>query len=649
MRNVGLIVLMGVLGCTAVGALADEPQKRQIGELVLDGIPEWDDAVRERMLQYLNVRWTTLDDISDDGQAILIGTRFGETSQLHLVTQPLGMRRQITFFDEPVGGAFFVPGTNDRKIIYSKDQGGNEKSQFYLLDMASGQSTLLTDPEGRHSSPTMSRDGRYLAYAGTARNGRDFDIYMIDLASGLERKLLWQVEGYYGPGEFSPDGKQLLAWKYVSEAEVHWYIMDPATGEHKPLTPETPPTYYDGGQWTADGKAILMMSDRDGDFRKLYRYELADQTWKCIADDITWNVETVAVDPTGRGIAFVTNEDGISRLYFADEHGKNRKEVAGLPPGIIGGLGFAADGGTLGISMNSSRNSSDAFLIDYATGKVTRWTQSEVGGLNTDEFVDPVLIHYPTFDEVDGKPRTIPAFYYKAPGPGPHPVVIYAHGGPESQFRPSFASLFQYWINELGISVIAPNIRGSTGYGRQFHQLDNGFKREDSLKDIGALLDWIATQPELDQKRVGIFGGSYGGYVVLGSISMYPDRFKAAVDSVGIANFVTFLENTGEFRRDMRRAEYGDERDPEMRAFLEKISPTARAEQVKAALFVLHGKNDPRVPYTEAEQIVTKLRGLGRPVWYALALNEGHGFQKKENNDLSRIMYAIFWREHLVK
>lgn len=649
MRIVGLLVLIGVLCGTAGSAIGGEPEKRQIGQLVLDGIPEWDDALRERMLQYLNVRWTTLHDVSDDGQDILIGTRFGETSQLHLVTQPLGMRRQVTFFDEPVGAASFVPGTKGQKVIYSKDQGGNEKNQFYLLDMSTGQSKLLTNPEGRHSSPSISRDGRYLSYAGTARNGRDFDIYMIDLAGDLEPKLLWQVEGYYGPSEFSPDGKRLLVWRYVSAAETQWFILDPATGEHSVLTPETPPTYYDGGNWTTDGRAILMSSDRGGDFRKLYRYELADKQWTCLTDDLAWNVETIAVDPSGKGIAFVTNEDGVSRLYLADEHGKNRKEVAGLPPGSISGLGFAADGGTLGISMNSSRNSSDAFLIDYATSKITRWTQSEVGGLNTDEFVDPVLIHYPTFDEVDGQPRTIPAFYYKAPGSGPHPVVIYAHGGPEGQFRPSFASLFQYWLNELGISVIAPNIRGSTGYGREFHQLDNGFKREDSLKDIGALLEWIAEQPELDQERVGIFGGSYGGYVVLGSISMYPDRFKAAVDSVGIANFVTFLENTGEFRRDMRRAEYGDERDPEMRAFLEKISPTARAEQVKAALFVLHGKNDPRVPYTEAEQIVAKLRGLGRPVWYALALNEGHGFGKKENRDASRILYAIFWREHLVE
>ena len=648
MRNTKLIAFMFVLAACAAAYAQDVPT-RQIGEMVLEGVPEWPDDMRARMLQYLNVRWTTLNDVRDDGQAVLVGTRFGESNQLHLVTQPLGMRQQLTFFDEPVGGAFYIPGTEGREIIYSKDWGGNEKDQFYLFDLESGRSELLTDPEGRHSSPSISDDGRQFAYAGTARNGRDFDVYLIDLAGDQTPKMMWQVEGYYGPGEFSPDGSKMLVWQYVSAAETRWYVLDVASGEHEPLTPPEPAQYYDGGQWATDGSAIYITSDRDSDFHQLFRLSLDNHAWTCLTADIPWNVESLAVEPTGKGIAFVTNEDGIARLYFADSQGKNRKALDNLPPGIIGGLSFARQGGVLGISMNSSRNSSDVYLIQYPAGTLTRWTQSEVGGLDTSRFVDPELIHYPSFDKVNGQPRMIPAFYYRAPGPGVHPVIIYAHGGPEGQFRPSFASLFQYWLNELGISVLAPNIRGSTGYGRAFHQLDNGFKREDSLKDIGALLDWIAQRPEIDNKRVGIFGGSYGGYVVLGSLAMYPDRFKAGVDSVGIANFVTFLERTGEFRRDLRRAEYGDERDPEMRAFLERISPLTNAERIKAALFVLHGKNDPRVPVEEAEQIVAKMRELGRPVWYAMALNEGHGFQKKENNNLGRIMYALFWQEHLTK
>jgi dipeptidyl aminopeptidase/acylaminoacyl peptidase len=316
---------------------------------------------------------------------------------------------------------------------------------------------------------------------------------------------------------------------------------------------------------------------------------------------------------------------------------------------VVSGLQFNLTGGVLGFTVNSSRSPADAYTFALADGRVTRWTESEIGGLNPATLVEPELIRYPTFDHVDGKPRMIPAYYYRGKGDGPRPVVIFAHGGPESQFVAGFVSNFQYWACELGISVIAPNVRGSTGYGRSYHQLDDGVKREDSVKDIGALLDWIAKQPELDAKRVGIYGGSYGGYVVLASLMTYPDRFKAGIDVVGIASFITFLENTPIYRRDLRREEYGDERDAAVREVLDAISPLKHAAKIAAALFVLHGKNDARVPYTEAEQIVAKMRELGRPAWYALALNEGHGFQKKENIDLAAVLYALFWSEHLLR
>lgn len=625
-----------------------QAETRQVGQFVLDGVPEWDPAIGQRLDQYNNARSAGLSDLSSDGQRILISTRFGETSQIHLVETPLGMRRQLTFYDEPVGRAGYVPGSNDRLMLFTKDEGGNEIRQFYVMDLATGEVTRLTHDEGRHAGPSISRDGKMLAYTGTARNGRDWDLYLMELKPQAQPKKVWEVTGNFYPASFHPDGGELLVSQYISASETRWYTFDIASQKATPFTPQDRPAYYGNVRWSHNGEWLFVTSDRGSEFPRLYRVERASGEWTCLTPDLDWNVSGLAVDPSGKGIAFTTNEDGLSKLYFADARGENRRAIE-LPVGIAGGLRFAEKGGWLGITLNTPRTPSDSFVFKFPEGTRTQWTRSEVGGMDTDRFVMPILVRYPTFDQVDGRPREIPAFVYPAPQAGKRPVLIHCHGGPESQFRPGFVSLFQYLAVEMGITVIAPNVRGSTGYGRSFHELDNGRLRENAVKDVGALLDWIETQPTLDSERVAIYGGSYGGYMVLGSLAMYGERFKAGIDVVGITSFVTFLENTGDYRRALRRNEYGDESDPEMRAFLESISPLNKADQITAALCVTHGKNDPRVPYTEAEQIVEKLRTLGRPVWYGLALNEGHGFRKKENRDLAREMYAAFLQEFLLE
>ena len=306
------------------------------------------------------------------------------------------------------------------------------------------------------------------------------------------------------------------------------------------------------------------------------------------------------------------------------------------------------------MTINTSQSPSDTYVLELRNdpleyGKLTRWTSSEVGGLDTSRFASAELIEYPTFDEVDGEPRMIPAWLYKPQGAtGELPVVVSIHGGPEGQARPGFSSTYQMWMDTLGVAVLVPNVRGSAGYGKTYLGLDNGFKREDSVKDIGALLDWIETQPDLDQDRVAVFGGSYGGYMVLASSVHYSDRLRAAVNIVGISNFVTFLENTQDYRRDLRRVEYGDERDPAMRAHLEKISPLNNVNKIDVPMFVVQGENDPRVPVTEADQIVKALRENGKPVWYMNALNEGHGYRRKENRDIYQQATVLFFREHLL-
>ncbi|MDH4056106.1 MAG: alpha/beta fold hydrolase, partial [Gammaproteobacteria bacterium] len=311
------------------------------------------------------------------------------------------------------------------------------------------------------------------------------------------------------------------------------------------------------------------------------------------------------------------------------------------------------DDSRLGMTLNTAQTPSDAFVLELgkeplAYGELTRWTESEVGNLDTTAFRMPELVHYPTFDKVGDAAREIPAWVYKPRGTGPHPVIIAIHGGPEGQSRPAFNNTYQMWIDKLGAAVILPNVRGSTGYGKTYTGLDNGFRREDSVRDIGALLDWIATQPDLDESRVAVFGGSYGGYMVLASAVHYSDRLKAVVDIVGISNFVTFLENTQDYRRDLRRAEYGDERDPAMREHLQRISPFNNVGRIDVPMFIVQGENDPRVPVTESLQMVEALRADGHTVWFMNAMNEGHGYRKRENIDVYQQATVLFFQQHLV-
>jgi dipeptidyl aminopeptidase/acylaminoacyl peptidase len=370
-----------------------------------------------------------------------------------------------------------------------------------------------------------------------------------------------------------------------------------------------------------------------------------------LSGDIAWDVRDVRVADDGRHLAFVTNEDGIGRLHVLALPGHAPVALPELPVGTIGGMDFSPDGGKLALTLNTATSPSDVYVIDLAASALVRWTRSEVGGLDPDTFVAPTLVRYPTFDEVDGERRTIPAFYYRpksVPAGGKLPVVIQIHGGPESQALPVFNPTAQYLASEMGVALLVPNVRGSRGYGKTWLGLDNADKREDSVKDIGALLDWIARQPGLDAGRVGVMGGSYGGYMVLASMMRYPERIRAGIDVVGISHFGTFLKNTEAYRSDLRRAEYGDERDPEMRAVFDRISPLNHAGRITAPLFVAQGRNDPRVPYTEAEQIVGAVRANGQPVWYLLFKDEGHGFAKKANSDYFGAAAMLFWQRHLL-
>jgi len=626
------------------GVASDAPTTREIGQVVLEGVPEIPQALRERMNQYLNVRAASFADFSDDGTQILISTRFGNTDQLHLVSSPMGARKQLTFSNEPIRGGAFLPGSKDRKVFYFRDTGGNEYSQLYLLDLDDGRETLLTDGESRHESLVVARNGKLVAFTGTGRNKRDGDIY-VAAAPDFKPRLLMEVSGAFYPRDFNSDGTKLTVVEYVSVKESYIYIVDVATGKAERLSPKDEKFAYSGGAFSADGKSLFFMSDRAGQFENLYRRDLATGKDVNLTPNLNWNVDGVTVSPAGDRIAFIANEDGMSRVYFAkpDAVPGEYKPATDIRMGLIGGLSFSNDGKRMSVSITTPTAPTDVYVVTFADNKITRWTESEIGGLNPEKFVTPTRIEFPTFDDVaGGGKRLIPAYYYRPAGNGPFPVIISIHGGPESQERPRFSSVYQYWVTEMKCAVLVPNVRGSTGYGRDYHMLDDGFKREDSVKDIGALLDWVGKQKELDAKRVAVYGGSYGGYMVLASLTHFPDRIKAGVDIVGIANFVTFLEKTAPYRVDLRRVEYGDERDPKMLEFMKKISPLANADKITSALYVQHGANDPRVPAFEAAQIVKGMRDRGRTVWYMLAKDEGHGFAKKENRDIATLTATMF-------
>ncbi len=568
---------------------------------------------------------------------------------------PLGARQQLTFYKEPVSGVARQPG--GRKLLFTRDAGGSEFSQIYLMDPDSGDAELLTDGVSRNESTVWDRDGNRIAFQSTRRNGASNDIWLMDVTDpGKADMVLESPDGTrWEAAEFSADGSKLLLENYVSIVDSRVYLLDLYSGGKTLLAGGTEnksvnsPIAFDddnGGFW--------FISDQGGEFNQLaWQATEPGSKPEFITADIPWNVSRATISHDRKRMVFAVNEDGISRLYLLDTQTREYRQVKGLPTGRAFNLLFSPDDSRLGMTLNTPQTPSDSYVLDLGASPLdyrllARWTRSEVGGLDTTTFRTPDLVHYPTFDLVDGEQRQIPAWIYRPAGKGPHPVVISIHGGPESQARPAFSSTYQMWMEKLGLAIIQPNVRGSNGYGKTYLGLDNGFRREDSVKDIGALLDWIATQPDLDAGRVAVFGGSYGGYMVLASAVHYSDRLSAAVDRFGISNFVTFLENTQDYRRELRRAEYGDERDPAMRAYLESISPLNNIEHINVPMFIIQGENDPRVPVTESTQVVEALRKQGHTVWYMNALNEGHGYRKRENRDIYQQATFLFLQQHLV-
>ena len=614
--------------------------------LVVEGIPEVPASLASEVKRYTESRSAGLADWHPTRRELLITTRFGNTAQVHRVAMAGGARTQLTFFDEPIGSATYEP-TSGKYFLFGRDTGGDEFSQIYRYDVADGAVTLLTDGgRSQNGGIRWSSAGDRMAFASTKRNGADRDIYVMDPLEPQSARLVLEVSGGgFFAADWSPDDTKLLVQQYISVNKSDLFLVDVAAGTRTALTDPQAKVSYGGGEFTRDGRSLVLTSDEGSEFSRLALLDIASRKVTPLVTDINWDVEAFDLSDDGKTVAFTTNEAGLSKLYLYDMDAKRYRPVQNLPVAAIGGLEWHRNSQELGFSAGSSRAPFDVYSLTVSSGQVTRWTESELGGQIASQLSEATPIAWKAFDG-----RELSGFYYKpaARFTGKRPVIINIHGGPEGQSRPGFMGRSNYFLNELGVAIIFPNVRGSTGYGKTFVDLDNGLKRLDSVKDIGSLLDWIARQPDLDASRVMVTGGSYGGYMTLAVATMYNDRIACAVDIVGVSNFNTFLKNTESYRRDLRRVEYGDERVPEIRDFFEKTAPLNNAEKITKPLFVIQGGNDPRVPRTEAEQMVAKARGNGSPVWYLMASDEGHGFRKKPNVDYQFYATVMFVRQFLL-
>jgi dipeptidyl aminopeptidase/acylaminoacyl peptidase len=616
--------------------------------LVADGLPPIPKDLVEQVRPYTEYRSAGLVDWHPARREMLIATRFANTPQIHRVRMPGGARTQLTFFDEPVTFATWEPRTG-AYFLFTKDVGGNEFGQIYRYDVATRRSVRLTPGDrSQNSGIRWSHDGGRIAYGSTRRNGADRDLYVMNPADTTSDRLLLEVQGGgWSVADWAPDDRRLIAIEEISVNSSHLWLVDPAAGGKTALVPRDAPdtVAYGDARYSADGRALYLTTDQGSEFLRLARLDLASRRLTPLTSAIPHDVSEFEPSPDGRTIAFTVNADGRSRLYLLNTRTGAYREVPNMPVGVIGGLRWHRALGLLGFTLSTVRSPGDVYVLDPARGALARWTESETGGLDASALPEPELIRWKSFDG-----REITGFYYRPPArfTGKRPVIVDIHGGPESQARPGFQGRQTYLMAELGVALIEPNVRGSTGYGKSFTKLDNGPRRLDSVRDIGALLKWVAGRPELDPGRVMVTGGSYGGYMTLAVATMYDKRIRCALDIVGISNFITFLTNTESYRRDLRRVEYGDERDPAMRAFFEKIAPVNQTDSITRPLFVVQGANDPRVPRTESEQMVSMVKRHGTPVWYLLAKDEGHGFRKKPNVDYLFYGTVAFVRRFLL-
>ena len=658
-----LACALAATACTSVTpAPTAQPALTPPAAMTLRGVPPVPADLPARVGAYTEFKGSSLADISPDGQRLLVARRSGahgaERAQLHELSAAGGPLRQITRANEPVSSGNYLP-SDGNLIVFERDLGGNEATRVYRRDLSTGIETPLSPAGERCDAGEFDRTGSAVlmrcvkvdAQGGRGAGGATNTLLLVDVKSG---KTLGRVEvpgTGWSPADLHPDGRTMLLNRYISASQAEVWQANLTTGERKRLLPRTgePNSLTLAGRYAPDGRRFGVVSDRAGEFRQAWRYDPASHAFEAITADIPWDVVAGSTSRDGRRLVLITNEAGVGvpRLY----DGATLKPLPlPVPKGLnVTQVQLSPDGKRLAYAATSARSPNEVRMLELEgpdSGRDTLWVAADTAGMDTSGFAPIETIAWKSFDG-----RTITGLIQRPPKrfTGKRPVLIEIHGGPEAQARMGFNGRYNYIVNELGIAFIEPNVRGSTGFGKTFHQLDNGKLREDSVRDIGALLDWIAQQPDLDASRVVVQGGSYGGYMANAVAVHYSDRIRGAIPDVGISNFVTFLERTESYRRDLRRVEYGDERDPAMRAWMEAIAPVNNAQKIRVPMFIVHGRNDPRVPVQEAEQIAATVEKNAVPVWLMIAENEGHGFAKKENADYLFYARLLFLQDRLLK
>ena len=625
----------------AAGALAQSTSAlttRQVGTATLQNVPEIPADVAAAVQRYQNYRAASFQDwLGDD--SILIATRFGSTQQIHRVTAAGGARTQITFQAEPVAGATAIPGTD--RFVFVRDTGGDEWFQIYATGLT-GEPVQLTEAGTRNQSAAFSPDGRMLAWSRATKGSAEYSLVTADPADPRSVRTVYRETGSISPDDISADRAQLLFTRGISNRESKLMLLDIASGKVTQIAPKAGKVRYDNARFARDGRSVYAISNKDSDFGRLVQIDIASGKDTVLTPDLQWDVDTFTISDDDRLLAYAVNEDGFSNVVVRDLVTRRALPQPQLPRGVLQNMAFSPDKSKLAFDLSTATSAGDVWTWDVSGGSLTRWTTSELGGLDPAKLAEPQLVRFKSFDGL-----SVPALVYRPVGVAADvrtPVIMDIHGGPEGQTRPSWNVGAQYFAAVLGATVILPNVRGSTGYGKRYADLDNAEKREDSVKDIGALLDWIGTQPNLDKDRVAVYGQSYGGYMSLAVSTHYADRLVGSVERYGISDFASFLENTEAYRRDNRRAEYGDERDPKMQAVFKRIAPLANVAKITKPMLVMQGANDPRVPKSESDQVVAGIRANGVPTWYVVFADEGHGFLKKQNNDLRREVETVFLR-----
>jgi dipeptidyl aminopeptidase/acylaminoacyl peptidase len=667
-----LLSTVVLAGCAAPPPAAAPPVLAPVlappAALLLQGVPPVPQALADAVARYTEFAGHAFVDWHPSRREMLVSHRplGGNTAQLYRVAGPLAEPEALTDGAEPVTRAWYEPRAG-RSIVLMRGAGGNEVYQLYRLDLPGRQQTLLTDPDQRHSLDAWLHHSSQALVSSvpldrTAQGGKRAEVnttlWLLDPARPGQRRVLAELPGGgWEASAVSPDDRQAALQHYVSAGESEIWLIDLASGQRRRVLAGAEPETMAGttpgartaahvpGQFSADGRTLYLTSDRAGEFRALMALDLASGTLRRVAAPPPWDVEDSQRSADGSLLALQVNVDGRDTLNLVDARTLRALATPALPAGSVGRMQFHPRDPLLAFSLANAQGPSQVYSLDPASGSVLPWTRARLHpALDPAALGEQQIVRWTSFDG-----RAISGLLSRPPArfAGRRPVLINIHGGPEAQAKVGFLGRSNHVLQELGIAILQPNVHGSSGFGKTFLALDDGRLREDAVKDIGALLDWIATQPGLDPARVVVAGGSYGGYMSLAVATTYPERIAGSIDVVGISNFVSFLENTESYRRDLRRVEYGDERDPAMRAFLQTISPLSRAARISRPLMVVQGKNDPRVPYTEAEQIVAQVRANGTPVMYLRAENEGHGFARKENADYQFYATVMFLRQVL--